>query len=62
MTHPLLPLLRQARVIPVIRTTRAELAARAVEWLHGVGLTVFEITMTVPDAPTLIRELANDGA
>jgi 2-dehydro-3-deoxyphosphogluconate aldolase/(4S)-4-hydroxy-2-oxoglutarate aldolase len=58
--HPLIPRLRAARVIPVIRTTQADLAARAVEWLRGVGLSVFEITMTVPDAPALIRSLAAD--
>ncbi|WP_203074212.1 bifunctional 4-hydroxy-2-oxoglutarate aldolase/2-dehydro-3-deoxy-phosphogluconate aldolase [Falsiroseomonas ponticola] len=60
MTHPLIPSLRQARVIPVVRTTSASLAARAVEWLRGAGLSVFEITMTVPDAPALIRDLASD--
>jgi 2-dehydro-3-deoxyphosphogluconate aldolase/(4S)-4-hydroxy-2-oxoglutarate aldolase len=58
--HPLIPRLRAARVIPVIRTSRAELAARAVEWLRGAGLSVFEITMTVPDAPALMRELAGE--
>ncbi len=58
--HPLIPRLRAARVIPVIRTTRADLAARAVEWLLGAGLSVFEITMTVPDAPAMMRELASD--
>jgi 2-dehydro-3-deoxyphosphogluconate aldolase/(4S)-4-hydroxy-2-oxoglutarate aldolase len=60
--HTLIPRLRAARVIPVVRTTRPDLAARAVEWLRGAGLTVFEITMTVPDAPALIRDLASDPA
>jgi 2-dehydro-3-deoxyphosphogluconate aldolase/(4S)-4-hydroxy-2-oxoglutarate aldolase len=60
--HPTLALLRQARIVPVVRTTRPELARRAVDWLRGVGLTVFEITMTVPDAPALIRALAADPA
>lgn len=60
MTDPILPRLRQARIIPVVRTSSAALAARAVEWLRGAGLTVFEITMTVPDAPALIRDLASD--
>jgi 2-dehydro-3-deoxyphosphogluconate aldolase/(4S)-4-hydroxy-2-oxoglutarate aldolase len=62
MTHPLLPMLRAARVIPVVRTTDAVLAARAVEWLRGAGLTIFEITMTVPDATGLIRALSADPA
>lgn len=60
--HPLVARLSAARVVPVVRTTRAELAARAVEWLRGAGITVFEITMTVPDAPGLIRSLAADPA
>ncbi len=60
--HPTLTKLRQARIVPVVRTTRPELAERAVAWLRGVGLTVFEITMTVPDAPALIRALAADPA
>jgi 2-dehydro-3-deoxyphosphogluconate aldolase/(4S)-4-hydroxy-2-oxoglutarate aldolase len=60
--HPLIPRLVAARVIPVVRTTRPELAERAVEWLRGVGITVFEITLTVPDAPGLIRRLAADPA
>ncbi|MGG5820846.1 bifunctional 4-hydroxy-2-oxoglutarate aldolase/2-dehydro-3-deoxy-phosphogluconate aldolase [Falsiroseomonas sp. HW251] len=58
--HELIPRLQAARVVPVVRTTRAELAERAVEWLRGVGISVFEITMTVPDAPGLIRRLAAD--
>jgi 2-dehydro-3-deoxyphosphogluconate aldolase/(4S)-4-hydroxy-2-oxoglutarate aldolase len=60
--HELIPRLSAARVVPVVRTTRADLAARAVEWLRGAGITVFEITMTVPDAPGLIRSLASDPA
>ncbi|WP_439594814.1 bifunctional 4-hydroxy-2-oxoglutarate aldolase/2-dehydro-3-deoxy-phosphogluconate aldolase [Falsiroseomonas sp.] len=62
LTHPLLAGLRAARVIPVVRTTDARLAALAVEWLRGAGLTIFEITLTVPDAPGLIRALAADPA
>jgi 2-dehydro-3-deoxyphosphogluconate aldolase/(4S)-4-hydroxy-2-oxoglutarate aldolase len=58
--HELIPRLSAARVVPVVRTTRLELAARAVEWLRGAGITVFEITMTVPDAPGLIRQLCTD--
>ncbi|GAC1339606.1 MAG: bifunctional 4-hydroxy-2-oxoglutarate aldolase/2-dehydro-3-deoxy-phosphogluconate aldolase [Acetobacteraceae bacterium] len=49
-----------AKVVPVVRTGSAALARRAVEWLAAAGLRVFEITMTVPDAPALIRELARD--
>lgn len=58
--HELLPRLRAARVVPVVRTRSAAHAATAVRWLHDAGLRTFEITMTVPDAPALIRELAGD--
>lgn len=52
--------LRAARVVPVVRLSTAARAATAVSWLRDAGLTVFEITMTIPDAPNLIRELAAD--
>jgi 2-dehydro-3-deoxyphosphogluconate aldolase/(4S)-4-hydroxy-2-oxoglutarate aldolase len=54
--------LRAARVIPVVRTPTAELAATAVAWLREAGLTVFEITLTIPGAVELIRALAADPA
>lgn len=56
----LLAQLRTARVVPVVRTHEARHAATAVQWLRDVGLRIFEITMTIPDAPALIRELASD--
>lgn len=54
----LLERLTAARVIPVVRTPTTALAETAVEWLYSAGLRVFEITMTVPDAPALIGRLA----
>ena len=54
--------LAAARVVPVVRTSTAALAETAVRWLHDCGFRVFEITMTVPDAPALIRTLAADPA
>jgi 2-dehydro-3-deoxyphosphogluconate aldolase/(4S)-4-hydroxy-2-oxoglutarate aldolase len=60
MPHPMLGTLRAARVVPVVRTQSAAHAATAVQWLRDAGLRIFEITMTVPDAPALIRELASD--
>ncbi|MGH7040548.1 MAG: bifunctional 4-hydroxy-2-oxoglutarate aldolase/2-dehydro-3-deoxy-phosphogluconate aldolase [Acetobacteraceae bacterium] len=56
----LLDRLRAARVVPVVRTPTAALAATAVGWLREAGLRVFEITLTIPDAVGLIRELAAD--
>lgn len=58
MTHPLIVELRHARVVPVVRTSTAALAATAVEWLREAGLHIFEITLTVPDAVPLIARLA----
>lgn len=67
--HPALPdhsglitRLRAARVVPVVRTSRARHAATVIGWLREAGITIFEITMTIPDAPALIRELAADPA
>jgi 2-dehydro-3-deoxyphosphogluconate aldolase/(4S)-4-hydroxy-2-oxoglutarate aldolase len=54
--------LRAARVVPVVRTRSAAHAATAVGWLREVGISIFEITMTIPDAPALIRDLASDPA
>ena len=58
----LLDRLRAVRVVPVVRTRRADLAATGIGWLRDAGLTVFEVTMTIPGAPALIRELARDPA
>ncbi len=54
--------LRAARVVPVVRTRDRATAATGIAWLREAGFRVFEITMTVPDAPALIGELAADPA
>ncbi len=59
-TNGLMDALRAARVVPVVRTSTAALAATGVGWLRDAGLRIFEITMTIPDAPALIRDLASD--
>jgi 2-dehydro-3-deoxyphosphogluconate aldolase/(4S)-4-hydroxy-2-oxoglutarate aldolase len=58
--HELIARLSAARVVPVVRTHSAAHAATAVRWLREAGIGIFEITMTIPDAPALIRELAAD--
>ncbi len=58
----LLGRLRAVRVVPVVRTRRADLAATGIGWLRDAGVTVFEVTMTIPGAPALIRDLARDPA
>lgn len=60
MAQALIAHLRQARVVPVVRTGSTAHAATAIAWLREVGIDVFEITMSVPDAPSLIRELASE--
>lgn len=47
-------------VVPVVRTRSAEDARRAVDALRAGGITVFEITLTVPNALDLIRTLARE--
>jgi len=46
-------------VVPVIRASSAEQAWLACRALHAGGIDVFEITMTVPDATRVIRELVS---
>ncbi len=60
MPNALIDRFRSARVVPVVRTQTTQHAATVVQWLRDAGLRIFEITMTVPDAPALIRELASD--
>jgi len=45
-------------IVPVIRASHAEEAARAVEAVCAGGISLVEITMTVPDAPRVLREVA----
>ena len=54
--------LRAAKVVPVVRMKSAANAGRAVGWMREEGLTVFEITMTVPGAVDLIATLSRDPA
>ena len=45
-------------VVPVVRAPSPELAIRAAEAVLAGGVSVFEITMTVPGAIQVIRELS----
>jgi 2-dehydro-3-deoxyphosphogluconate aldolase/(4S)-4-hydroxy-2-oxoglutarate aldolase len=45
-------------IIPVVRAASADEACRAVEAISAGGIPILEITMTVPDAPAVIREVA----
>lgn len=44
-------------IVPVVRASSVEEANRAVEAICGGGIPVVEITMTVPNAISVIREL-----
>jgi len=44
-------------IVPVVRAPSPELAMRAAEAVMAGGISVFEITMTVPNAPAVIRSL-----
>jgi len=46
-------------VIPVVRATSAGEAMRAIDAIREGGISVLEITMTVPGAVKLIEEVAN---
>jgi len=49
--------IEEVGIVPVVRAPSAELAIRAAEALLAGGISIFEITMTVPDAQNVIRSL-----
>lgn len=49
--------IREIGIIPVIRAERADVAMDVVDTLVGAGLTIAEITMTVPGAIEAIRSV-----
>ncbi len=44
-------------IIPVVRAASADEAQRAVDTICAAGIDVIEVTMTVPDAPSVIRQV-----
>jgi 2-dehydro-3-deoxyphosphogluconate aldolase/(4S)-4-hydroxy-2-oxoglutarate aldolase len=52
--------IEQIGIIPVVRAASVEHANRAVEAICAGGVRVVEITMTVPNAVSVIRELAQE--
>jgi 2-dehydro-3-deoxyphosphogluconate aldolase/(4S)-4-hydroxy-2-oxoglutarate aldolase len=50
--------IRDTGVIPVVRATTADEAMRAIDAIREGGISVLEITMTVPGAVKLIEEVA----
>ena len=49
-------------IVPVIRASSVDEANRAVEAICAGGIPVVEITMTVPNAVSVIRELVQKRA
>jgi 2-dehydro-3-deoxyphosphogluconate aldolase/(4S)-4-hydroxy-2-oxoglutarate aldolase len=49
--------IEEVGIVPVVRAPSPELAIRAAEALLAGGVSIFEITMTVPDAQAVIRSL-----
>jgi 2-dehydro-3-deoxyphosphogluconate aldolase / (4S)-4-hydroxy-2-oxoglutarate aldolase len=47
-------------IIPVVRAASVDDAIRAVEAIYAGGIPIIEITMTVPNAADVIRNLARD--
>lgn len=50
--------IRETGLIPVVRAESADLAMRAVEAIKAGGVSVLEVTMTVPGAIDVIKKLA----
>lgn len=57
-----LRIIEAKKLVPVIRTSSADEARQAVEVLSSVGMGIFEITLTTPNAIELIKELADTNS
>ncbi|MEO5766749.1 MAG: bifunctional 4-hydroxy-2-oxoglutarate aldolase/2-dehydro-3-deoxy-phosphogluconate aldolase [Polyangia bacterium] len=49
--------IEECRIVPIIRAPSADLAIRAAAAILAGGITIVEITMTVPDARAVIRSV-----
>ena len=47
--------IHEVGIIPVVRAASLDEARRAVDAICAGGIPLIEITMTVPDAPAMIR-------
>src|SRR5216110_2977325 len=55
-----LSFIRDIGIVPVVRTSSAEGAIRAIEAIHRGGIRAAEITMTVPGAIHALEKLADE--
>src|SRR6267142_3633822 len=51
--------IREIGIVPVVRATSAEEALGAVEAIRAGGIPILEITLTVPGAVGIIRDLTS---
>jgi 2-dehydro-3-deoxyphosphogluconate aldolase / (4S)-4-hydroxy-2-oxoglutarate aldolase len=49
------------KLVPVIRTSNIDEARQAIEIIGSCGISVFEITLTIPNAVDLIEELSTSN-
>jgi len=54
--------IQEVGIIPVVRAANVDEARRAVDAICAGGIPIIEITMTVPSAPQMIRQLVRDFA
>jgi 2-dehydro-3-deoxyphosphogluconate aldolase/(4S)-4-hydroxy-2-oxoglutarate aldolase len=47
-------------IIPIIRAAHSAEAHQAVQAIHAGGISIVEITMTIPDCPTVIRDVVRE--
>lgn len=59
--HAILQRVRQLGVVPVVRASSGQEALQLVQALREGGIDVIELTMTVPGAVEIIRELSKAG-
>jgi len=58
--HETIARIERLGLVPVVRAPSAALALRAARAVHAGGIDVLEITMTVPDALDVLRQLASE--
>src|SRR5688500_16301521 len=58
MTVDVMDRIREVGLVPVVRAASADEAFSAVEAIRAGGIPILEITLTVPGAIEIIRELA----
>lgn len=52
--------IQEIGIIPVVRAANVDEARRAVDAICAGGIPIIEITLTVPNAPVMIRELVRE--